>query len=93
MAYKIVQSKKPDFFIIATGKQHTVEEFVKKCFSYVNLDYKKYVKIDKKLFRPSKTVSLVGDIKKAQKVLNYKVKTNLDKLISIMMDNDLKIEK
>jgi len=92
MAYKIVQSKKPDFFIIATGKQHSVEEFVKKCFSYVSLDYKKYVKIDKKLFRPSKTVSLVGDTKKAQKILKYKVKTNLDKLISIMMDNDLKIE-
>ena len=50
-------------------------------------------KIEKKLFRPSKTVSLVGDIKKAQKILKYKVKTDLDKLISIMMENDLNIEK
>ena len=51
------------------------------------------LKIDKKLFRPSKTVSLVGDTKKAKKILKYKVKTNLDELISIMMDNDLSIEK
>ena len=47
-AWKIVQLKKPDFFIIATGEINSVEYFVKNCFSYVNLDYKKYLKIDKK---------------------------------------------
>ena len=93
VAHKILQQKKPDFFVIATGKQHSIKDFVKKCFSYVGLDYKKYVIIDKKLFRPSRTVSLVGDTNKAKKILKYKVKTNLDKLISIMMENDLKIEK
>jgi len=92
-AYQIMQQKKPDFFIIATGKKHSVKDFVIKCFSYVGLDYKKYLVIDKKLFRPSKTVSLTGDFKKAQKIFNYKVKTNLDQLISIMMENDLKIEQ
>ena len=74
-------------------KTTLIEDFVKKCFSFVGLDYKKYVIIDKKLFRPSRTVSLVGDTNKAKKILKYKVKTNLDKLISIMMENDLKIEK
>lgn len=93
VAYKIMQLKKPDFFVVATGKKYSVRDFAKKCFAYVDLDYKKYVIIDKKLFRPSKTVSLVGDTKKAQKVLKYKVKTNLDQLISIMMENDLRIEK
>tara|TARA_B110000438_G_C15746020_1_gene620780 strand:+ start:342 stop:1325 length:984 start_codon:yes stop_codon:yes gene_type:complete len=93
MAHKIIQLKKPDIFIIASGKQHSVEDFVKKAFSYVGLNYKKYLKIDKKLLRPSKTVSLVGDTNKAQKMLKYKVKTDLDKLISIMMENDLNIEK
>ena len=92
IAHKIVQQKKPDFFIIATGKKYSVKDFVSKCFKYVGLDYKKYLKINKKLIRPSKTVSLVGDTKKAKKILNFKVKTNLDKLISIMMENDLKIE-
>ena len=91
-AWKIVQLKKPDFFIIATGEINSVEYFVKNCFSYVNLDYKKYLKIDKHLKRPSKNASLVGDTTKAQKILKYKVRTNIDELISIMMDNDLKIE-
>ena len=92
-AYKIMQQKKPEFFIIATGKKYSIKEFVKKCFSYVGLNYKKYLKINKKFYRPSKTASLAGDTKKAQKILRYKVKTNLDKLISIMMENDLRIEK
>ena len=92
VSHKIMQLKKPDFFVIATGKKYSVKDFVKKSFDYVGLDYKKYLKVDKKLFRPSKTVSLAGDIKKAQKTLKYKVKTDLNKLISIMMENDLKIE-
>ena len=65
--------KQPDFFIIASGKKHSVLEFTKKCFNYVGLDYKKYIKIEKKLFRPSKTVSLVGNINKAKKNLTKKV--------------------
>ena len=92
-SYKIMQQKQPDFFIIASGKKHSVLEFTKKCFNYVGLDYKKYIKIEKKLFRPSKTVSLVGNINKAKKILKYRTKTNLDQLISIMMENDLKLEK
>ena len=59
---------------------------------FVGLNYKNYLVIDKKLFRPSKTVSLSGDTTKAKKIFNFKVKTSLDKLISIMMENDLKIE-
>ena len=92
-AYKIMQQKKLDFFIIASGKKYSVLEFAKKSFNYVGLDYRKYIKIEKKLFRPSKTVSLVGNTNKAKKLLKYKTKTNLDKLISIMMENDLKLEK
>ena len=91
-AYKIMQLAKPDIFIIATGKSHSVEYFAKKCFQYVGLNYRNYLKINKKLLRPSKITSLIGNTNKAKKVFNYKNKTSLDKLISIMMDNDLKIE-
>ena len=92
-SHKIMQQKKPDFFIIASGKKHSVLEFAKKSFDYVGLDYKKYIKIEKKLFRPSRTVSLVGNTNKAKKILKYRIKTSLDKLVSIMMENDLKLEK
>tara|TARA_Y100001970_G_scaffold282550_1_gene395598 strand:- start:9167 stop:10147 length:981 start_codon:yes stop_codon:yes gene_type:complete len=88
-AWKIMQLKKPDFFIIASGKTHSVEYFVKSCFEYVGLNYKKYLKINKKFLRPSKTGVLRGDISKAKKVFKYKVKTDLKKLIKIMMDDEL----
>ena len=91
-AYRIMQLAKPDVFVIASGKSCSVEDFAKKCFEYVGLNYKKYLKVDKKLLRKSKTVSLIGNTYKAKKIFNFKIKTNLDKLISIMMDNDLEIE-
>ena len=89
-AWKIMQLKKPDFFVIATGEVHSVEYFVKNCFSYVGLNYEKYLKIDKKLLRPSKTNVLRGDTSKAKKIFNYKTQTKLKDLIKIMMDHELK---
>ena len=89
-SWKIMQKKKADFYVIGTGKNNTVEDFVKKCFNYVGLDYKKFVKIDKKLFRPSKTRNLLADTFKAKRDLNFKPKTNLDGLIKIMMEDELK---
>ena len=91
-AYNIMQLSKPDVFVIGSGKSYTVEYFVKKCFQYVGLNYKKYLKINKKLIRLSKTTSLLADTSKAKKAFNFEIDTKLDKLISIMMENDLKIE-
>ena len=88
-AWKIMQLKKPDFYVIGTGKNHSVEYFVKKCFKQVGLDYKKYTKIDKSLFRPSQTRSLLADTSKAKKDLKFKLKTDLDALIKIMMNHEL----
>ena len=89
-SWKIMQLKKPEFFIIASGKTHSVEHFVKKCFEYVSLDYKKFIKIDKNLLRKAKTSSLMGDNRKAKKFFGYKNKTSLHQLIKIMMDSELK---
>jgi GDPmannose 4,6-dehydratase len=85
----IMQQKKPDFFVIATGKANTVKDFAIKCFKYLNLNWKKYLKVNKKFLRPSATSVLIGDVTKAKKILNYKVDCNLDKLIKIMMDSEL----
>ena len=91
-AYKIMQLKKPDFFIIASGKSYSVEFFLKKCFEYVGLNYKKYVKTDKKLFRFKKNATLIGNTNKAKKFIKFKNKTDIEKLIAIMMENDLRKE-
>ena len=91
-SYKIMQLKKPDYFVIGSGKAYSIEEFAKKTFNYLGLDFKKYVKIDRTLIRKSKTRTLVADNRKAKNTINFRTKTDLDKLIKIMVDNDLKIE-
>ena len=91
-AHRIMQLSKPDVFIIGSGKCHSIEYFARKCFQYVGLNYKKYLRINKKLLRSSKTTTLIADTSKAKRIFNFKIKTDVDKLISIMMDNDLEIE-
>jgi len=89
MAWQIMQQKKPDFFIIATGVNTSVEKFTDMCFKHVGLNYKKYLKVDKKLLRSNKTKNLKANLKKSKKILKYKVKTNIHELIEIMMKNEL----
>ena len=86
----MLNNKKPIDYVISTGKHYTVRDFAKLAFGLVNLDYKKYIKIDKKLFRPSKTRNLLADTKKARKDIKFKIKTDLNSLIKIMMDNEMK---
>lgn len=89
-AWKMVQLKKPDIFVISSGQQTTVKDFCELVFEYLDLNYKKYLKINKKFLRKSKTSNLFGDYSKAKKVFNYKPKTNIRKLIEIMVDNELR---
>ena len=88
-AFKIMQTKKPDVFVVATGKAHSVKEFAEKCFKYVGLDYKKYLRTNKKFLRPAKTSVLIGDTSKIKKIINFKIKYDLDKIIKIMMEYEL----
>jgi len=90
IAHKIMQSNKPDVYIVGTGKTHSVEEFAKKCFNCVGLNYKKYLKINKKFVRPTKTSILSGDTSKLRKTINHKIKYNIDDLVKIMMNDALK---
>ena len=88
-AWKIMQLKKPDYFVISAGKAYSVKDFMIRCFNYVNLDWKKHLKINKKYFRPTKTSTLIGNTNKAKKTFNFKINYNLEKLIKIMMDAEL----
>ncbi len=91
-AYKIMQLNKPDFFVIGAGKAYSVEYFVRKSFDYLGLNYKKYLRIDKKLLRKAKTKTLIANTSKAKKVFKFKPETDLNRLIKIMIQNDLNIE-
>lgn len=82
----ILQQKKPDDFVIGTGETHTIRELCKTAFSYVNLDWKKHVHVDKRFIRPTETGPLVADPRKAKKVLGWKPKTNFESLVHSMVD-------
>jgi GDPmannose 4,6-dehydratase len=87
----MLQQSKGDDFVIATGESATVRQFAEVAFSRANLDWQKYVKIDKRYLRPSEVDSLVGDASKAEKILGWKPKTNWKKLAEIMVDADIKL--
>ena len=88
--WKMMQLKKPDDFVIGTGKIHTVKDFLKLAFKHVNLNYKNFIKIDRKLFRPNDKVILKANYRKAKKILKWQPKTNFTSLVKEMVDFDIK---
>ncbi len=85
----MLQQDKADDFVIATGETHTVREFLEESFRYAKLDWKKYVEIDKRYFRPLEVNILQGDYSKARKKLGWKPKTSFKELVRIMVDADI----
>ena len=85
----MLNQRKPQDFVISTGKQYSVKDFAKLAFELVDLDYRKYVKIEKNLFRPSEVRTLLGDCKKAKKELKWKPKYSFKELVRDMVKSDL----
>ncbi len=120
MQWLILQQKKPTDFVISTGKQYTVKEFINRTSRYLGiqlvwsgsglneiakikkLDLKKsnnlkigqiIVKIDKRYFRPAEVNNLLGDSRKAKKILGWKPKVDINLLIKLMIENELKSQR
>ena len=91
--WKMLQLKKPQDFVIGTGKTHSVKDFLQIAFSSVSLDYRKYIKIDKSFMRPNDKVILKADFKKAKKLLKWKPQISFKSLVLEMVNHDLKITK
>jgi GDPmannose 4,6-dehydratase len=91
--WKMLQQKKPNDFVIGTGKVHSVEEFLKISFDYAGLNYKKYVKINKNFYRPAEVDYLIADYSKAQKILKWKPRIKFKELVTEMTESDLKAFK
>ena len=88
--WKILQQDKADDFVLGTGQSHSVEEFVNEAFTYVGLDWRKRVKIDRRYFRPTEVNGLVADAAKAKKKLNWCPKIIFKDLIKIMVDAEMR---
>ena len=85
----MLQQDNPGDYVVGTGINHSVEEFVKKAFDHVNLNYKDYVIVDKNLIRPTEVDALLANYSKAKKVLKWEPKISFDNLISEMVESDL----
>jgi GDPmannose 4,6-dehydratase len=75
--------------VIATGETHSVQEFLEKSFSYVNLNWQDYVEFDDRYLRPAEVDLLIGDPTKAQEKLGWKPSVTFDELVSLMVEADL----
>jgi GDPmannose 4,6-dehydratase len=91
----MLQQGKPDDYVIATGENHSVKEFVEEAFKVAGIeDWQKYVVANEsKYMRPAEVDYLIGDASKANKVLGWKPKTSFKELVKIMVEADLERER
>jgi GDPmannose 4,6-dehydratase len=88
--WRILQQDEPGDYVIGTGESRSVKEFVEEAFAYVGLDWKKYVEIDQRYFRPTEVDYLLADASKAKTKLGWVPKVTFKDLVRIMVDSDLK---
>jgi len=86
--WMMLQHDKPDDYVVATGESHSVREVLDIAFGALELDWKKYVEIDPRYFRPTEVDHLHGDPSKAMRVLGWKPKVSFKGLIEMMVRAD-----
>lgn len=85
----MLQQDTPDDYVIATNETHSVQEFLEHAFAHVDLDWKEFVEIDPRYYRPAEVDLLIGDYSKAKRVLGWEPKTRFEDLVKIMVDADV----
>ncbi|MEP6819671.1 MAG: GDP-mannose 4,6-dehydratase [bacterium] len=85
----MLQQDTPDDFVVASGESHTVREFCELAFAEAGLDYREYVRVDERFYRPAEVESLVGDATKARTVLNWKPTFSFLELVREMVRADM----
>ena len=108
MQWLMMQQEMPEDFVIATGEQYTVREFVQEASKFLDIDIiwkgkgvnelgisqgKEIIKVDKRYFRPTEVESLLGDAQKAKEKLGWEPKISFQNLVKEMVNEDLKIAK
>lgn len=83
--WRMMQQPKSDDFVIATGETHSVREFLDEAFGYINTDWKQYVEIDPRYFRPAEVDQLLGDASKAKRALGWEAKVKFQDLVRLMV--------
>jgi GDPmannose 4,6-dehydratase len=87
-AWRMLQADDADDFVLATGETHSVEEFLDEAFGHAGLDWRGYVRIDERYFRPAEVDILMGDYSKAKAKLGWEPNVRFEELVRMMVDHD-----
>jgi GDPmannose 4,6-dehydratase len=87
--WRMLQQERPDDYVVATGETYSVRDFLEEAFSYVDMDWQQYVKVDPKYFRPAEVDILLGDPRKARTALGWTPKVSFKELVRLMVDADM----
>jgi GDPmannose 4,6-dehydratase len=87
-AWQMLQADEPDDFVLATGETHSVAEFLAEAFGHADLDWRDYVQIDERYYRPAEVDVLIGDYSKAKEKLGWEPKVRFKELVHMMVDAD-----
>lgn len=90
--WSMLQQEKSDDFVIGTGETHSIKEFLDEAFGYLKLDWRDYVEIDPRYFRPTEVEYLKADYSKAKKEIGWLPRITFKELVKIMVDYDLKLQ-
>jgi GDPmannose 4,6-dehydratase len=85
----MLQEDEPKDYVIATGEQHSVREFVELAFGHAGLDWERHVVRDEQLVRPAEVFDLVGDASRARRELGWEPRVPFRELVELMVDADL----
>jgi len=87
----MLQTEKPEDFVVATGKSHSLEEFCSVAFSKCNLDWREHVDIDQSLFRPSEIIMGKGNPTKAHERLDWQAQLKMPQAVCKLVEAEMKI--
>jgi GDPmannose 4,6-dehydratase len=91
--WRMLQQPEADDYVIATGETHSIREYLELAFGAAGItDWKSYVRQDPRFMRPAEVDLLIGDPSKAKKVLGWAPTVSFPELVTMMVENDLKLE-
>ena len=89
----MLQQDEPDDYVISTDETHSVREFCEKVFGRLDMDYRDFVEIDSRYFRPAEVDLLLGTSQKARKKLGWQPRVSFDELVALMVESDLDLAR
>jgi GDPmannose 4,6-dehydratase len=91
--WKMLQADEPDDYVVATGRQRSVRDFLDTAFGLLDLDWREYVELDPRYLRPAEVDLLVGDASRAREKLGWEPRVGFEELVKMMVDHDLELAR